>query len=185
MRKIVRVIPLVVACSALLSTQPVKAQKNPSVQPVPNVTPTENSIKDAPGFPGKGKKEDWQKATVLFNEGIDLAKAKKYPEAIKKYNAAIAKYAFDPVMYANLGFALERNSDPKAGEAACRKGVALDKEFGGAWENLGNCLYDQGKLTESRDAFEGALKCELKLTKRNELLKVVDILNDKIKKGTK
>ena len=185
MRKILRVIPYLVACWALLPSPPANAQKNPQVQPVPNVPPTQNAIKDAPGFPGKGKKDDWQKATVLFNEGIDLAAAKKYPEAIKKYNAAIAKYAYDPVMFANLGFALEKTSEPKAGEAACRKAIALDKEFGGAWENLGNCLYDQGKLEESRDAFNGALKCELKLTKRNELLHVVDVLNDQIKKAHK
>ena len=185
MRIIARMIPFAVALAFPLSGHPASAQKNPQVQPVPNVQPKESSIKEAPGFPGKGKREDWQKATESFNQGIDLAASKKYPDAIKKYNAAIAKYPYSPVFYTNLGFALERTSDPKAGEAACRKAIALDKEFGGAWENLGNCLFDQGKLTESREAFEGALKCELKLSKRNELLSVVDKLNDMIKKGGK
>jgi tetratricopeptide (TPR) repeat protein len=179
MNETIRLIPLTVAaliaCSSLatLTVRPSQAQQN-QVEAA--------SIPNAPGFPGKGKIADWKKATVLFNQGIDCSRSKDYKGAIKKYQAAIAVYPFDPNFFANMGFAYERCSDPKSGEAACRKAVALDKQFGGGYENLGNCLYDQNRLTESKAAFNQAVQCELPLTKRNELLKVIDTLDVEITK---
>jgi tetratricopeptide (TPR) repeat protein len=179
MNETIRLIPLTVAaimgCTSLatLLIQPSQAQQD-QVQA--------SSIPNAPGFPGKGKIADWKKATVLFNEGIDCSRSKDYKGAVKKYQAAIAVYPFDPNFFANMGFAYERCNDPKSGEAACRKAIALDKQFGGGYENLGNCLYDQNRLVESKAAFNQAIGCELKLSKRNELLKVIDTLNDEIKK---
>ena len=134
----------------------------------------------APGFPGKGDIKNWTKATKFFNDGIDASASKKYPEAIKLYNQAIAIYPYSPTFYANLGFALERNSDAKGGVEACKKAIALQKDFGGAWENLGNCQFDLGLLKDSKDSFNEALKCELPVSKRDELLKVVDVLTKKI-----
>jgi tetratricopeptide (TPR) repeat protein len=134
----------------------------------------------APGFPGKGDAKNWTKATKFFNDGIDCSSSKKYAQAIKLYNQAIATYPYDPMFYANLGFALERNGDPKAGGDACKKALDLQKDFGGAWENLGNCQYDLGDLQGSKESFEQAVKCELPLPKRNELLNVIEVLKKKI-----
>lgn len=175
-----KVIPNVMACIFLCQVALAQSTetKHASNHAPSAVVPASLS---APGFPGKGNHADWQKATRIYNQGIDYSAAKDYPNAIKKYREAIAIYAYDPMFYTNLGFALERAADPKAGEEACRKALALDKEQWGAWENLGNCLYDQNKLTESRDAFNKALDCELPLSKRNEFLKVIGILTDKIK----
>lgn len=139
--------------------------------------------KMAPGFPGQGDPNAWKKATKFFNDGIDASSAKKYAEAVKLYKQAIATYPYDSNFYANLGFALERNGDPAAGVEACKKAIALSKDFGGAWENLGNCQYDLGKLKESRDAFNQALNCDLSPSKRNELLNVVSVLSKKIAGG--
>jgi TolA-binding protein len=179
MNETTRLIPLTVAalisCMSLttLPVQPSQAQQSQIEA---------SGIPKAPGFPGKGKITDWKKATVLFNQGIDCSRSKDYTNAVKKYQAAIAIYPFDPNFFANMGFAYEHCNDPKSGEAACRKAVALDKQFGGGYENLGNCLYDQNKLVESKAAFNQAVQCELPLTKRNELLKVIDTLDLEIKK---
>jgi tetratricopeptide (TPR) repeat protein len=134
----------------------------------------------APGFPGQGDANDWKKATKFFNLGIDASGAGKFAEAIKSYNQAIQIYPYDPMFYANLGYALERNNKPADGVTACKKAIQLQKDFGGAWENLGNCEFDLGHLKESRDAFNHALKCELTVRKRDELIKVVQTLTDKI-----
>lgn len=187
MKETIRLTPLTVAtiigCLSLTTTliQPVRAQ-NAQLQVSPSTQVETGSIPNAPGFPGKGKIADWKKATVLFNEGIDASRAHDYKGAVKKYQAAIAIYPFDPNFFANMGYAYEHCNDPKSGEAACRKAVALDKGFGGGYENLGNCLYDQNKLAESKAAFNQAVSCELPLTKRNELLKVIDTLDAEIKK---
>jgi Tfp pilus assembly protein PilF len=179
MNETIRLIPLTVAALisatslTMLSVQSSQAQQS-QVEA--------GSIPNAPGFPGKGKIADWKKATVLFNQGIDYSRSKDYKNAVKKYQAAIAIYPFDPNFFANMGFAYEHCNDPKAGEMACRKAVALDKEFGGGYENLGNCLYDQNRLVESKAAFNQAVSCTLPLTKRNELLKVIDTLDAQIKK---
>ncbi len=138
--------------------------------------------KMAPGFPGQGEAKDWTKATKFYNEGIDASGAKKYAEAVKLYNQAIAIYPYDANFYANLGFALERTNNAAAGVTACKKSVQLQKDFGGAWENLGNCEYDLNHLKESRDAFNQALKCELTPRKREELINVVQQLTKQIEK---
>ncbi len=197
MNNLVGVIPYVVAI-ALFSAQTVEvasaqptANSPSSASPNPQITPAKNSqasvnpIKDAPGFPGKGNKESWQKATKHYNKGIDYAREKDYANAIKEYNQAIALYPFDPFFFSNLGYALWRRSELKDAETALRKAVALDKTFGGAWENLGNVLYDQGRLVDSRDAFNNALNCELALTKRNELMHVMTLLTEQIKRSQK
>jgi tetratricopeptide (TPR) repeat protein len=137
----------------------------------------------APGFPGQGDANDWKKATKFFNLGIDASGAGKFPEAIKLYNQAIGIYPYDFIYYANLGYALERNSKPAEGVIACKKAIQLQKDFGGAWENLGNCEYDLGHYKESRDAFNHALKCELTVRKRDELIKVVQKLTEQIDKS--
>lgn len=171
MNKLIRLIPLSVA--VMITCMQVTSAQEGQVQA--------GSIPNAPGFPGKGKNADWKKATVLFNEGIDCSRAKNYKGAVLKYKAAIAIYPYDPNFFANMGYAYEHCNDPKAGEAACRKAVALDKEFGGGYENLGNCLYDQGRLVESKAAFNQAVNCMLPLSKRTELLKVIDTLDLEIK----
>lgn len=139
----------------------------------------------AAGFPGKGDPKAWVRATKYFNDGIDYAAKKKYKEAIRQYNQAISIYKFSPTFYANLGYALERDSNPAAGVEACKKATEVDKTFPGGWENLGNCQYDLGKYSDSRDSFNEALKCDLKPSKRNELLDVVQKLTEIIDKGGK
>lgn len=136
--------------------------------------------KMAPGFPGQGDANNWKKSTKFFNLGIDASGAGKFPEAIKLYNQAIGIYPYDFMYYANLGYALWRNSKPADGAAASKKAIQLQKDFGGAWENLGNCEYDLGHYKESREAFNNALKCELTVRKRDELIKVVQQLTELI-----
>jgi tetratricopeptide (TPR) repeat protein len=137
----------------------------------------------APGFPGQGDANDWKKATKFFNAGIDASGKGKFADAVKLYNQAIGIYPYSPTFYANLGYALERSNKPKEGVTACNKAIQLQKDFGGAWENLGNCEFDLGHLKESREAFNHALKCELTVRKRDELIKVVQTLTDKIEKS--
>ncbi len=183
----------IVSTWLLATTSPVVAQsapnsetKSPAQAPQLQANPFKNaSAPPAAGFPGKGDIKIWTKATVPFNAGIDLSSSKKYKEAVAKYREAIKIYPYAPTFYANMAFALERGGDPAAGVEACKKAIELDKGMGGAYENMGNCLYDLGKYSESRDAFSKALSCELTMTKRNELIEVINKLNTIIKTAGK
>lgn len=139
------------------------------------------AIAQAPGFPGKGRIEIWQKATVFFNQGIDFSRSKEYAKAAGKYRKAISIYPYDAGFYNNLSFVLEHTADPKGGEEAARKAISLEPKSWGAWENLGNCLYDQNKLTESKAAFTEALQCSPPSKRRTNYQTVLSILDSKIK----
>src|SRR5271155_3003625 len=194
MRDRVVVLNIVSACLLLTSIRPVAAERiadsannllaQAPQQQAPQQPP--NPFKDkaappAPGFPGKGDIKAWTRATVLFNQAIDLSSSRKFKEAVAKYQEAIKIYPYDPTFYANMAFSLERSGDPAAGVEASKKAIALQKDHYGAYENMGNCLYDLGKYSESRDAFNKALGCEMPMSKHDELIQVVNKLTTIIK----
>ena len=103
-------------------------------------------------FPGQGRRQDWDKAIPLYNQAIDLQNTDKYEAAVKKYKSAIAIYPFDENYWLGLGFCLEKIGNAKEGEVACHKAIDLDPKDWGPWENLANCLDDQGRESEARNA---------------------------------
>jgi tetratricopeptide (TPR) repeat protein len=139
------------------------------------------AIAGVPGFPGKGNEKTWQKATVFYNQGIDLSHSKEYEKAAKKYRQAIAIYPYDANFFNNLSFVLERTANSKGGEVAARKAISLQPTAWGAWENLGNCLYDQNKFQESKAAYTQALQCSPPSSRRADFQTVISTLDRKIK----
>lgn len=45
-------------------------------------------------------------------------------------------------------------------EAICRKGLELDQTSSGLWNNLGNSIYLQGRISEAADCFKAAYDCD-------------------------
>src|SRR5277367_2548 len=88
MRDRVVVLNIVSACLLLTSIRPVAAERiadsaNNLLAQAPQQQP--NPFKDkaappAPGFPGKGDIKAWTRATVLFNQAIDLSSSRKFKE---------------------------------------------------------------------------------------------------------
>jgi tetratricopeptide (TPR) repeat protein len=109
-------------------------------------------------FPGKGDKQQWEKAARIYNEGVDLFHASKTDQAIEKFNQAIATYPYDPNFYNELGLAFDDKGNLAASEAAYRNATALNSRNWKQWGNLGIVLYEQDRFKEAKDAFNQALK---------------------------
>jgi len=58
----------------------------------------------------------------------------------------------------NLAKAYRADQNPDAAEAALRKAIALDTHFQEAYVNLGNVLWDQGRIVESSEYYRHALR---------------------------
>ncbi len=131
-------------------------------------------------FPGQGSRQDWDKAIPFYNQAVDLQNNDKYTAAIQKYKSAIAIYTFDENYWIGLGFCLEKVGNAKEGEVACRKAIDLDPKDWGPWENLANCLDDQGRESEARDAVLMALKKSPPENKRKEFEMAVKELDKRL-----
>lgn len=113
-------------------------------------------------FPGKGSKQAWTRSTVPYNEGVDLAAAKKWDAAISKYQEANAMYPFSDGHFYNLGVAYEKRAKPgdlAKSEAAYRKATDLCATDWRNWNALANVVGDQERYRECRDLLKKAADC--------------------------
>jgi tetratricopeptide (TPR) repeat protein len=131
-------------------------------------------------FPGKGDKQQWEKAARIYNEGVDLFHAGKTDQAIEKFNQAIAIYPYDPNFYDELGLTFDDKGSLVASEAAHRKAIALNSTKWGYWGNLGVVLYKQNRLQEAKDAFNQALKLNPPAKKQTDIEELTKIIEEKI-----
>jgi tetratricopeptide (TPR) repeat protein len=120
------------------------------------------SLAYEPGvFPGKGNKSAWKRATVPFNQGVDLAKAGDFAGAIAKYEDAIAIYPYNDGYFHNLGVVYARRGKPgdllKA-ENAFRKATELCPTDWQNWNGLAGVLGNEKKYKECREAGLQTLK---------------------------
>lgn len=138
------------------------------------------SVAFAGDFNGKGRYEDWQKANVVYNEGNDLLKAKKYDEAAAKFKAAVALYDLDAEFHNNLGVALIRQGLVDPAEAEFRKAISLDPNVWDMWNNLGRVLFRKHQYADAKQAFAKALTLNPPAEERGNIEKNVTTANNKL-----
>ncbi len=78
-------------------------------------------------------------------------------EAIRFYQAALALRPQSPIVYSNLGVALQDQGKLAEAVAAYRKAIELQPDFALAHSNLGSALQKQGKLAEAVAACQKAI----------------------------
>jgi serine/threonine-protein kinase len=88
---------------------------------------------------------------------LDSKKPPDRAEKVRFYQAALALRPQSPMVYSNLGAALQEQGNLAEAEAACRKAVELKPDFSEAYNNLGIALQKQGKLAEAVAAYEKAI----------------------------
>lgn len=138
------------------------------------------SVAFASEFNGKGKHEDWQKASLVFNAGNALVNAKDYKAAAAKYREAISIYPFDDDFYAGLGITLREQGDLTGAETQFRKALDLNPASWNTWGGLGKVYYKQHRYAEAKDAISQALKHNPPEDQKIGLEKSISIIDSKI-----
>lgn len=110
-------------------------------------------------FPGVGDPHAWSDALPYYNKGNQYLNQERYPEAVQKFQEAIALYSLDPDFHINLGVALRKVDDYIGAEQAFKAAAKLNDKDWTAWSNLGNAYLKQNRLKDTIAAFERALKC--------------------------
>jgi len=96
--------------------------------------------------------------TLLFNQGMQQAKAGNYADAIATWDRALSQ---QPTLYKawlNRGNALVMLRQPQAAIASYDKALELQPGLYEAWGNKGVALLNLGKYEEAIAAFDEALK---------------------------
>jgi tetratricopeptide (TPR) repeat protein len=95
---------------------------------------------------------------VLNNQGLELANAGKFPQAVAVFRRAATTDPQRSDLRHNLAAALLDNHDPVAAEREARQAVALDSTDAGSYDLVGRALAVQGKVTDAVTQFEQALR---------------------------
>lgn len=107
-------------------------------------------------FPGKGKYSDWIRANKSNNQGIKLAKQKKYNEAAEKFRQAVKIYGADYTYHEHLGGALREVGSLDEAEKATLRATQLAPWRWGPWYNLGLILTAEKHYDRALVALEKA-----------------------------
>lgn len=122
-------------------------------------------------FPGTGAKDQWLKANGFFAQGNQLTQAKKFNDAVTKYQQAIATYPDDYHYHFNLGLAQKKSGDLKGAVESFKQSLTLKRDEWKSWKALGNTLYALGRYAEAKDAFKNALAANPPANQVSELQK--------------
>jgi TolA-binding protein len=88
------------------------------------------------------------KAEKEFQKGKDAGDRKDWPEATKRFQAAIAVYPDYDLAYNGLGQALASNGDLKGARSAFEKAIQLNDNFAAAYRNLAKLSLSEHKFDE-------------------------------------
>lgn len=91
-----------------------------------------------------------------FDKGEELAKKKKYEEAIVEYNAALELNPEQPGIQARAGDTYKKLEKYEEALAAYEKAIELDPANSNFYSNKGDILNKLGKVEEAQEAFEKA-----------------------------
>ncbi|MBX9770412.1 MAG: tetratricopeptide repeat protein [Candidatus Obscuribacterales bacterium] len=136
---------------------------------------------DATVFPGKGRRDTWNKACHLVNEGNALAKAGNREASISRCKQAIELYPYADAFYLNLGIDYQERKDLPKAEAAFRKATQLDPKDWRNWKALAGALGLQEKYKECRDVALRALQCNPPADKAAEMQASIKSVEDYLK----
>jgi len=123
-------------------------------------------------FPGKGSREQWEKAGQFHDEGADLLITERVQEAIEKIQAAILVYPDDYSFYNTLGVAYRHRGKPGdrlLAEEAFKRALSKRDDDPMVWECLGRLYEDEEKLSEAKNAYNKALHLNPSSSKTEEL----------------
>lgn len=112
-------------------------------------------------FPNRGSRQAWEHALHEYNDGVADRDARRFEDAIKKFNAAIGIYPYDSQFYLGLGSVYDVRRAPgdlAKSESACRKAIALNPSDWWPWNDLAEVLYLQNRKQEAVTIFEKALR---------------------------
>jgi len=98
----------------------------------------------------------WQKANGPYDAANNLAKGKKYKEAIAKYREAIAIYPSSAPYHYNLALALKHSGNSAEAIPEFRKAIEINGKDWKSWKALGNSQYKLGKFSDAGTSFETA-----------------------------
>ena len=107
-------------------------------------------------FPGKGSLADWERASKVYDQGVDAADEKNYEKAVQLNRSAISIYPHDADFYVSLGVALSSLNRDKDAEAPLRKAIELAPTDFGALCQYGSVLVSEGKFELGRKFLERA-----------------------------
>lgn len=89
-------------------------------------------------------------ANMIYNYGITLLQAKRYPEAAKAFKDAAAINPNFCDAYNNMGVAYSQNSEPRSAMAAFRKALDCDPTMEGARRNIDAILGFDSREAEDK-----------------------------------
>ncbi len=99
-------------------------------------------------------------ATDYFDEGRMLLKQGRLQEASERFKEGLK---LDPNVkkeWMNLGVMLKELKNYGESEQCLRKAVAIDRDYGDAWFNLGSLyMRELGKHGEALECFKEAIRC--------------------------
>ncbi|HEY9784672.1 MAG TPA: tetratricopeptide repeat protein [Candidatus Obscuribacterales bacterium] len=124
-------------------------------------------------FPGTGNKEDWLKANGYFNVGTQLFQAKKFKEAVPKYEEAIKIYPHDFHYHYSLGMAQKKSGNLNAAIDAFKAAIEINGKDWKTWKAMSNSLYQLGRYSEARDSFAKTLECKPPANEVTEIQKLI------------
>lgn len=96
--------------------------------------------------------------------------------ALEQLKMVQGEAADDPMLYFFLGVAYELLSDHEKSVQAYEQAVALDPDFGDAWNNLGQVRQVVGEFEKARQAFKRALGLEDYMTPEFAAYNMADLL---------
>lgn len=163
--------------SASAASVVAETQKAPSGTQKPA---EEQEYNESKLFPKKGKYLDWIEANKLNNQGIKLARAGKYKEAISMFQKAIQRYSHDYSYYENLGGALHNNGNLERAASSTEMAAQLAPRRWGPWYNLGIILTKEHEYVRALKALKRAKALHAPASKTAGIEKLIVALEKKI-----
>jgi len=128
-------------------------RSNSSGSPATNNPPDTHSIAaNRLKVPNKAEKE--------FQKGKDASDRKDWPEATKRFQAAIAIYPDYDLAYNGLGQAMASSGDTAGARSAFEKAVQINDNFAVAYRNLARISLNEHKFDEMENLLTRSLSAD-------------------------
>jgi tetratricopeptide (TPR) repeat protein len=116
---------------------------------------------------------------AYFNLGAELARLKRYEEAVEQYRESLKILPDDAVAHSNLGFALARLGRWNEVAAEYEAALRIQPRNVQLLSDLGNALARQGRLDEAIDRYRQALEIEPGRTEIRHNLDIVQAARER------
>ena len=125
------------------------------------------SKQTAPSQTSSSKLQDKSasQASEVAQLGMKYARTQDWPRAIHYFQQAIQAEPHSAILYRTMASALACNNQPQQAAMAWYRSFALDPDWPNAYQCLqvGNALFDQGKLDAAADCYKKAIRLQPQL----------------------